>query len=75
MTKPIIRIHNLETDEVITREMTDEEFAASEKAAREHEAVVKKNEEIQKAKQEEKAILLNRLGITEDEARLLLGGN
>lgn len=27
MTKPIIRIHDLATDEVIDREMTDEEFA------------------------------------------------
>ena len=27
MTKPMVRIHNTETDEVIDREMTDEEFA------------------------------------------------
>lgn len=27
MTKPTIRIHNTETDEVIDREMTDAEFA------------------------------------------------
>jgi hypothetical protein len=27
MTNPIIREHNLETDEVIDREMTDEEYA------------------------------------------------
>jgi purine-nucleoside phosphorylase len=27
MTKPMIRIHNATTDEVIDREMTDEEFA------------------------------------------------
>jgi hypothetical protein len=72
MTNPIIRIHNLETDEVITREMTDEEFAASEKAAKEHAAVVKQNEEIEKAKQQQKATLLERLGITEEEAKLLL---
>ena len=26
MSKPIIRIHNIETDEVIDREMTDAEF-------------------------------------------------
>jgi len=26
MTKPIIRIHNAETDEIIDREMTDTEF-------------------------------------------------
>ncbi len=28
MTKPIIRIHNTETNEVIDREMNNEEFAA-----------------------------------------------
>lgn len=27
MTNPMIRIHNTETDEIIDREMTDEEFA------------------------------------------------
>ena len=30
MTKPTIRIHNVETNEVIDREMTDAEFAAYE---------------------------------------------
>ena len=28
MANPMIRIHNTETDEIIDREMTDEEFAA-----------------------------------------------
>ena len=68
MTKPIIRIHNTETNEVIDREMTDAEFAqhkidqlafAAEKAEAE-------------AKTQAKAALLERLGITEDEAKLLL---
>ncbi len=27
MSKPMIRIHNVEIDEIIDREMTDEEFA------------------------------------------------
>jgi hypothetical protein len=68
MSKPIIRIHNTETNEVIDREMTDAEFAShqAEKeidAAREAEA---------EAKATQKAALLERLGISEDEARLLL---
>jgi hypothetical protein len=68
MTKPIIRIHNTETDEVIDREMTDAEFAQFEidKAARETETA-----EAQ-AKAQAKAELLERLGITADEAKLLL---
>ena len=31
--KPMIRIHDIELDEVIDREMTDEEFAVYEQAA------------------------------------------
>jgi hypothetical protein len=68
MTKPIIKIHNAETNEVIDREMNAAEFAqykADEK------------EEIQRqadlaAKAEAKAELLARLGITAEEAKLLL---
>jgi hypothetical protein len=60
MTKPIIRIHNTETNEIIDREMTDIEFAEFE--------TLKQNSLESKAK----AALLERLGITEDEAKLLL---
>ena len=27
MSKPVIRVHNIETDEIVDREMTDAEFA------------------------------------------------
>jgi hypothetical protein len=33
MTKPIVKIHNIETDEIIEREMTDDEFALYEERA------------------------------------------
>ena len=69
MPNPIIRIHNVETDEIIDREMTDEEFAAY-KAQKATDAI--KLAEA-KAKAEAKAALLERLGITEEEAALLLG--
>ena len=69
MKKPIIRVHNVETNEVIDREMTDEEFAKWE--------IDKLNTEAQKAELEAKAAarqsILNRLGITAEEAKLLLG--
>ena len=68
-TRPTIRIHNIETDEVIDREMTDEEFAAyqNQKAA-------DKVAEAAKAKAEaDKAALLARLGLTEDELKTILG--
>jgi len=68
MTTPIIRIHNIETNEVIDREMTDDEFIkyeADQQATRLLQAQAE-------AKAAQKAALLDRLGITEDEAKLLL---
>lgn len=67
-TRPIIRIHNSETNEVIDREMNDVEFA-SYQAQKEAEAQAILNAEL---KAQAKASLLDRLGITEDEAKLLL---
>jgi hypothetical protein len=69
MTKPTIRIHDVSTDEIIDREMTDVEFAVYEAAQAEE--VAKAEAEATKAA--EKAALLTRLGITADEAKLLLG--
>ncbi len=71
MSRPTIRIHDLELNEVIDREMNDAEFAAYEaeqakQAAKQAEA---------EAKAAQRAALLSRLGITEEEARILLGGN
>jgi hypothetical protein len=68
MTKPIIRIHNIETDEVIDREMTDTEFAAYEADQAKYAAEAAEAE----AKAAEKEALLERLGITAEEAKLLL---
>jgi hypothetical protein len=68
-TKPIIRIHNVETNEVIDREINDDEFALWQ-ANQAAQAVAKAEAE---AKAAEKQSLLDRLGITADEAKLLLG--
>jgi hypothetical protein len=68
MTKPMVQIHNSQTDEVIFREMTDIEF--EEANARKAEAEARAEAEAARATQ--KAALLDRLGITEDEAKLLL---
>jgi len=69
MTRPMIRIHDLATDEVIDREMNDAEFALYEadQAAQAAQAAA------EAAKASEKAALLAKLGITADEAKLLLG--
>lgn len=68
MTKPIVKEHNIETDEIIEREMTDEEYADFLKFQKEEEA--KAEEELAKATA--KADLLEKLGITEEELKLLL---
>ena len=68
MTKPMIRIHNAETDKVIDREMNDAEFAQYEADQAAHLAKQAEAE----AKAQAKAALLKKLGITAEEAVLLL---
>jgi hypothetical protein len=70
-TRPIVRIHNSETDEIIDREMNDEEFAQYEA----DQAAAATQTAAEAAKAAQKAALLEKLGITEEEAQLLLGGN
>ena len=71
MTKPTISILDVETGETIIREMTDAEFAQYQK----DQADAQAETAAQTAAATAKAALLAKLGITEDEARLLLGGN
>ena len=68
MKKPMIRIHNTQTDEIIDREMTDDEFAQYEL----DKADDKQRRDEAEAKVTAKSALLDKLGITEDEAKLLL---
>jgi hypothetical protein len=69
MSKPTIRIHNAETNEIIDREMTDAEFAIYQ--AKQATLTARAEEEATKAT--EKAEVLAQLGITEEQAKLLLG--
>lgn len=68
MTKPIIRIHNTETDEIIDREMTDAEFVQYQIDQAEYQTAKAEAE----TKAQAKAALLAQLGITEEQAKLLL---
>ena len=68
-TKPVIRIHNTETNEIIDREMTDDEFAEYEANL----AINKIYQEEAEAKATAKAAIVDRLGLTVDELKLLLG--
>jgi AmiR/NasT family two-component response regulator len=68
MTKPTISEFNCELGEITTRELTKEELAQIKLDVANAAAELA---EVQ-AKAEAKAALLDRLGITEEEAKLLL---
>jgi hypothetical protein len=68
-TKPIIRIHNIETNEIIDREMTDSEFAQYE-ADEAANALARAEAE---TKETAKAAILDRIGLTSDELKTILG--
>ena len=63
---------NCETGEVLEIELTKEEIAALEAAAKEAQAQQEAAEEEARAKATAKADLLEKLGITAEEAKLLL---
>jgi hypothetical protein len=69
MSKPIIRIHDLTTDEIIDREMTAAEFKVYEAEQKANQAEKAEAE----AKATAKAEILDRIGLTADELKLLLG--
>ena len=65
---PIIKIHNAETGEILERELNAEELES-------HNVLqIQMQEQLEKIrlKDAEKTALLERLGITQEEARLLL---
>jgi hypothetical protein len=68
-TRPTVRIHNVETDEVIDREMNDVEFA-NYQADQAAQAIVKAEAQ---AKATAKAAILDRIGLTADELKTILG--
>ena len=66
-----IQEHNCETGEITQRELTAKEIAQ-----RKSDADVAATEQAEaEAKATQRQALLTRLGITEEEARILLGGN
>jgi hypothetical protein len=69
MSRPTIRIHDLATDEVIDREMTAAEFKIYEAEQKAIEAAKTEAE----AKEAARQAVLDRLGLSADEAKLLLG--
>ena len=75
MAKPEISIVDASTGEQIIREMTTDEY----NEYKEYIAISDTEKETAQAeanaKEAQRQAVLNRLGITEEEARILLGGN
>jgi hypothetical protein len=67
--EPMVREYNTQTNEIIDREMTDQEYAQYK--VNQAEFVAEKAEA--EAKEAQRQAILDRLGITSEEARLLLG--
>lgn len=67
-TKPIISIFDTKTGKQIDREMTNEEFAQFQLDKEEYELQKQQSE----AKRNARLALLEKLGLTEEEAKLLL---
>ena len=65
--------HNVETGEIKEVEMSAAEIKAYEAQAKKIADAEKSRKEAEATKVADKAALLEKLGITEDEARLLLG--
>ena len=71
MSRPIITIHNSTTNEIIERAMNDAEFAQYE--IDQSNAIAEKTEAEAKASQRQE--ILDRLGLSQEEVNILLGGN
>jgi hypothetical protein len=65
---PVIKIHNTETNEIIEREMNADELADWQASQLAYESEMQAKAELAASKN----ALLNKLGITEEEAKLLL---
>jgi hypothetical protein len=68
-SRPMVRIHDLSTNEIVDREMNNEEFAQYEI----EQTKVKVAAEAKIKAEADKAALLARLGLTEDELKTILG--
>jgi hypothetical protein len=69
MSRPTIRIHDLATNEIIDREMTAAELKIYEAEQKEN----AKAEAEAEAKEAARQAIADRLGLTADELKLLLG--
>lgn len=67
-TRPIIRVHNVSTNEVVDREMNDEEYAIHLESI----AIEAEKLEEEKIKLEEKTAVLDKIGLTHEEFQTII---
>jgi hypothetical protein len=70
--KPLISIADAATGDVEVREMTDDEFAAYEADQARRELEEAERQAAKQAREVARQAILDRLGLTEDEAKILL---
>jgi hypothetical protein len=70
MTKPMIRIHDTQTNEIVDREMTDEEFDEYTEKNTQQKARLQATEKKDEARQSALSKLID-LGLTEEEIAAL----
>jgi hypothetical protein len=73
MANPLITVGNELHNNVVTREMTDAEFVQHKKLIADAEKSLKAQAKAKAERQVARTALLTKLGITEQEAQLLLG--
>lgn len=73
MANPLITVGNELHNNVVTREMTDAEFVQHKKLIADAEKSLKAQADALAAKAVARQTVLDRLGLTEQEAQLLLG--
>lgn len=74
MSRPIIVIVDAESNETIEREMNDAEFLEHQESINRQNQSILEKEQQEAYKLAQRQALLDRLGLTEEEAKLLLGG-
>jgi len=75
MTEKTVIYHDAQTGEVIEQQMTAEEIAIYEKDLLDRQELLAAKQKAKTEAEAKRTALLEKLGITEEEARLLLGGN
>jgi hypothetical protein len=73
MTNPMIKIHNTTTGEIIEREMTPEEIDPTLTWTKNQKDEFKAQQKIELQKAIDRAAILDRLGLTADELKTILG--